>query len=99
MGLALIFLVMIIEEPDFRLTSDTYGSHWDVEVKVTVRPRNGEPREDWKVLAYGCQMPFAIRKVMGYRLEKKKETYTLKEFMEAFKTELDNIKKLVSYAD
>ena len=43
---------MVIEESDFRLESLSDMSHfWDLELLYTIKPKGGEPREEFKIAA------------------------------------------------
>ena len=87
---------MIIEESDFRLeNSSDFSQFWDLELLYTVKPKSGEPRQEFKNAGYGLTLESAIKRVINYRLSNKKEIYTLKEYLEEYKAENDEIRRLV----
>ena len=87
---------MIIEESDFRLeNSSDFSQFWDLELLYTVKPKSGEARQEFKNSGYGLTLESAIKRVINYRLSKKKEIYTLKEYLEEYKAENDKIRRLV----
>lgn len=87
---------MIIEESDFRLeNSSDFSQFWDLELLYIVKPKSGEPRQEFKNAGYGLTLESAIKRVINYRLSNKKEIYTLKEYLEEYKAENDKIRRLV----
>ena len=89
---------MVIEEKDFKLIpisdSDLF---FDLELLYTVRPRGGEPRQEFKPSGYGIGLEWAIRKIAHYRVynKHKEEAIKLVTYFKAYKQELDNLKKLL----
>ena len=50
---------MIIEEKDFRLTPVNDSSPmFDLELLHIVKPKGGEPREEFKVAGYGLALEY-----------------------------------------
>lgn len=84
---------MQIEESDFRLTNDGSSVHWDLELMKTVRPRGKPERQEFGDPMYGMPLEKCIKIIVNHRLAKQ-EKYTLKEFIEAYLKELDNVKLL-----
>ena len=87
---------MIIEESDFRLeNSSDFSQFWDLELLYTVKPKSGEPRQEFKNAGYGLTLESAIKRVINYRLSNKKEIYTLKEYLSEYKNENAQIQSFV----
>ena len=84
---------MVIEGTDFRLTNDGVSSHFDLEVMRTVRPRGKPERQEWSDPLYGMPLERAIKIIINYRLDKKKDTYTLREYLESYKDQLNLLKE------
>lgn len=84
---------MIIEHSDFRLTNDGMSSHWDLELMRTVRPRGKPEREEWSDPLYGMPLERAIKIIINYRLNKKKDVYTLQEYLHEYKDQLNLLNK------
>lgn len=89
--------MMTIEENDFKLIPIAEGSSmFDIEVLHTVKPRGGEPREEFQNIAYGIPIVNAIERVANYRIQKRhdNEAITLKQYIEEYKTIIKAIKDL-----
>jgi hypothetical protein len=85
---------MIIEENDFRLTL-TNGYLWDLELLQTVRPKDKPERSEFQLEGYGIPLENCIKRIINYRLENKKDCYTLQSYFQEYKKELDIINNLV----
>ena len=86
---------MIIEEEDFKLESCGEASHlFDLELLYTINKGKEKERNEFKNAGYGLTLNTAIKKVITYRIEQKKEVFSLKEFLKEFKDELKKIKDL-----
>lgn len=88
---------MVIEEKDFRLTPiNDYSINFDLELLYKVQPRGGESRMEFKNVAYGVSLPYAISKIAQYRVIQKHEdeAITLLTYFKEFKEELDSLKAL-----
>jgi len=86
---------MVIEQEDFRLTNDGFSSHWDLEVLKTIRPKGGPERQEFQIIGYGYSLDNALRVIINYRLAKKKDVYTLKEYLQDYKTVKDSLTNLL----
>ena len=83
---------MVIEESDFRLESLSDMSHfWDLELLYTIKPKGGEPREEFKIAAYGIKLETAIDKIINYRIRKKVETTSLENYLSMYKKEKEQL--------
>ena len=88
---------MTIEEKDFRLTPVNESSPmFDLELLYIVKPKGGEPREEFKVAGYGLPLDAAIRRIISYRIQSKHrdETISLKEYLEDYKQIQKEIKEI-----
>lgn len=88
---------MVIEEPDFRMTSSSRDlPFWDLELLYIVKPKNGEPRKEFKNAGYGLSFEGAIRKIINFRIACKfpKSALTLKQYLKEYKEELNKIDEL-----
>ena len=47
---------MVIEEADFRLTSEVSDYFWDLELLYTVRPKGKPERQEFKNAGYGMPL-------------------------------------------
>lgn len=89
---------MEIVEKDFKLKPiDDNSPMFDVELLYQIKPRGGEPRLEFKNVAYGCSLESAIRKIAHYRVccNHREEAIRLKTYFEEYKKELDELKKLL----
>ena len=86
---------MIIEHSDFRLTNDGMSTCWDLEVMRTVRPRGKPEREEWSDPLYGMPLDRAIKIIINYRLNKRKDVYTLQEYLHQYKDELNKLNEIL----
>lgn len=87
---------MVIEEKDFRLTPvKDSGDRFDLELLRTVNKGKENERQEFKVVAYGVNIPAAIRYVTNARIiEKFPGTIDLKTYLEEYKNIVDEINKL-----
>lgn len=86
---------MTIQEEDFKLTS-CGGFLWDLELAKTIRPKNGEPRVEFKPEGYGMTLESCLRRIINKRISDKKDVLSLKEYADQFKKHLDELKKLLA---
>lgn len=84
---------MTIQEEDFRMILGG-GNLWDLELTKVVRPKGGEPRVEFKPEGYGMPLESCIKRIINKRISDKKETLSLKEYVEEYKQQVDELKKL-----
>ena len=88
---------MVIEEKDFRLIpiSDT-SPQYDLELLYKIQPKGKEARLEFKNVAYGIGLEYAIKKIAHYRVycKHKEEAIQLLTYFKEFKEELDSLKAL-----
>jgi len=87
---------MVIEEEDFRLTSvNEHSIHFDLELLYVVKPRGGEPRCEFKNVAYALPLDAALEKVVQYRISQKHpEALKLSEYLNEFNREIELLEAL-----
>lgn len=86
---------MVIEEKDFRLTPINDSSPlFDLEILHTVKPKSGEPREEFKNAGYGLPLEHALRRVASYRIQKNNEVISIKEYLKQLNEIIQEFNKL-----
>lgn len=86
---------MVIQEDDFIATSCGENSNfWDLELLRTIKPKGGEERQEFKDAGFGLTFSSLIKRIINYRIEKKQDVLSLKEYLSSFKEQLDSIKSL-----
>ena len=91
---------MIIEEEDFKLEYLDEFNCFDVYTLKVINAKDASKRREELILeAYGDSLENALRRIINYRIAKKKESYSLKEYLLAFKKEKDELSKLVDCGD
>lgn len=85
---------MIIEEEDFRLIPS--GDSYDLELLYKVQPKGKESRMEFKNVAYGISLPYAIQKIARYRIAQRHrdESIPLYTYIRELKDELKTFKKI-----
>lgn len=86
---------MEIKGDDYQLTNDGSSIHWDLRLMKTVKPRSGPEREELGDAMYGMPLERAIKIIINYRLDKKKDTYTLKEYLDEYKKQITTLKNIL----
>lgn len=86
---------MVIEESDFKMTKAT-GPFWDLELLYTVKPKGKPERQEFKDAGYGMTLEHCIQKVIYHRMEQKQESYSLTEFIQSYRNEVDKIKEMLN---
>lgn len=88
--------MVTIEESDFRLTqvSDT-SIFWDLELLCTIRPKDKEPRQEFKQSGYGLTMEHAIKKIANFRIANKHpNAINMKTYLSEYKKIIEEIKTI-----
>lgn len=88
---------MIIEERDFRLIPISDSSpRYDLELLYRIQPKGKEARLEFKNVAYGVSLEYAIKRIAHYRVNHrhKEEAIRLLTYFQEFKEELDSLKAL-----
>lgn len=89
---------MEIAEKDFKLKPVSEDAFiFDIELLYTVKPRGGEPRLEFKNVAYGCSLESAIKKIAHYRVccKHKDAAIRLTTYFKDFITEINKLKTLL----
>ena len=87
---------MIIEESDFKMIPvDDTGVFWDLELLHTIKPKGKPERQEFKESGYGMRFSTCLQKIVNYRLSKKKDVITLKEYIQGYIKELNEFKILL----
>ena len=85
---------MIIEEKDFKLEFDEGCKRFDFYLLHVVNAKNPEKRrEEFKLEGYSMLLESIIPRVINYRLNKKLDVVTLKEYLSEYKKEFDEFKQ------
>ena len=88
---------MVIEESDFRLIpiSDS-STKYDLELLYKIQSKGKDARLEFKNVAYGISLDYAIKKIAHYRVscKHKEEAIVLLTYFKEFKEELDSLKAL-----
>lgn len=88
---------MVIEEKDFRLIPNSDSSlRYDLELLYEVHPKGKEARLEFKNVAYGITLEYAIKKIAHYKVccRHNEEAIKLLTYFKEFKEELDSLKAL-----
>lgn len=88
---------MVIEESDFRLTPTSDNSmRFDLELLYEIKPKGKESRLEFKTVAYGIGLEYAMKKVAQYRVyhKHKDESIKLLTYFKEFTDELQSIRDL-----
>lgn len=88
---------MEIREEDFILTPINDSTpKYDLELLYKIKAKGKEPRMEFKVVAYGIGLEYALKKIVQYRISQKHQdaAITMKEYLDEFRSELDKLKKL-----
>ncbi len=86
---------MEINGEDYQLTNDGESMRWDLRLMKTVRPRGGPERQELGDPMYGMPLENAIKIIINYRLDKKKDTYTLKEYLDEYKKQVTLLRNIL----
>lgn len=89
---------MVIEEADFRLEYLDEHNCFDLSLIKVINAKDPEKRrEEMTLMAYGVSIESGLRRIINYRLSKKKEVYSLKEYLKEYKEESDKIIHLLDF--
>ncbi len=90
---------MIVELIGFKLIQD--HGRFNIEKLKTKkklgkdRKATGETYKEWENIAYGMTLENAIERIIMLRLEADESIVTLNKFLQAYKTESNNVKTLI----
>ena len=70
---------------------------WDLELLKTIKPKGGEPRQEFVNAGYGMSLGHCLRSIMSFRIATKHEdAVTLRQYLKEF---IAGLKELRSYID
>ena len=87
---------MVIEESDFKLEYEENSNKFDLYLLHIINAKDEDKRrEEFKIDGYGTSLESAIKRIINYRLEKRLNVTTLKDYLLQYKEELKNIENLI----
>jgi len=94
---------MKIKIHDYILTPSVNATRvWDLSQKITrnkvdkkTRVETGETYEDEQMIGYGMRLEACIMQIIADNLNKKEETVSLKQYLNEYKKEKDEILKIL----
>lgn len=88
---------MIIQEEDFKLElNDSCFDRYTLELIYVVNAKDPtKRREEFKEAGYDMTLETCLNKIINYRISKRQEVYTLKDYMIAYKAERVLLSELV----
>lgn len=91
---------MVIEENDFRMTQISQSSpFWDLELLKTIKPKGGEPRQEFVNAGYGMTLGHCLKSIMNFRIANKhEEAVSMKQYLKEFITGLKELKGYIDEA-
>lgn len=92
--------MIVIEEKDFKMVqSNKTGPFFDLFLPYTVNEGKNNERTEMKLSGYGHSFEYCIDLLIKIRVSKKQKVYTMKEYMETYIKEVDEIKKLIQHIE
>lgn len=90
---------MVIEESDFKMTSSTEddGRFFDLELLKESKARDGTKKSEFKVVGYGLPFESCLKMIISYRVSKKQESFSLKEYVNTYTEEINKLKNIIRY--
>jgi hypothetical protein len=86
---------MIIEESDFKLEGDL--DRFDLYLIKVINAKDPvKRREELTLVGYGMHLENCLKKIIMYRLARKQDVYTLKEFYKGYIEEAKFLKALLN---
>ena len=87
---------MIIEENDFKITSiDDSSPFFDLELLYTVNKGKAKERIEFRNAGYGLTLDNALKKIIMYRINNRRECLSLKEFIKEWKIESEKLRNVI----
>lgn len=87
---------MIIQEDDFKITSiDESTPCFDLELLYTVNKGKSNERVEFRNAGYGMPFDHALKKIIMYRISKKQENFSLKEFIKEWRLESEKLRNVI----
>ena len=86
---------MIIEEKDFILEYIDDHDCFDLSLlKVKNAKDASKRREEFEIVAYGVSFESAMKRIINYRVSKKSDTFTPRQYINEFKQERESLLEL-----
>ena len=77
---------MVIEESDFKLEYEENSNKFDLYLLHIINAKDEDKRrEEFKIDGYGISLESAIKRIINYRLEKRLNVTTLKDYLLQYK--------------
>jgi len=88
---------VIIQENDFKLElNDNCFDRFSLELIYVINAKDPtKRREEFKEAGFDMTLETCFNKIINYRISRKQEVYTLKDYMVAYKTERALLSELV----
>lgn len=88
---------MIIQEDDFKLElNDSCFDRYSLELIQVINAKDPvKRREEFKEAGFDMTLETCLNKIINYRISRKKEVYTLKDYIIAYKIEREILSNLV----
>ena len=92
--------MIVIKEKDFEMIqSSKTGSFFNLYLPYTVNEGKDNERTEMRLSGYGHSFEHCVDLLIKKRLISRSETYTMKDYMNAYMKEIEEIKKLVQHVD
>ena len=92
--------MIVIEEKDFKMVqSSKTGPFFDLFLPYTVNEGKDNERTEMRLSGYGHSFEYCIDLLIKIRIAKKKETYSINEYMQTYIKEINEIKKLIKFEE
>ena len=86
---------MIIEEEDFKLEYLDEFNCFDVYTLKVINAKDASKRrEEFEIVAYGVSFESAMKRIINYRVSKKADTFTPRQYINEFKQERESLLEL-----
>lgn len=86
---------MKIEEEDFILTPITDSSLiYDLEILCTINSKSKESRKEFKTVAYGITIEYALKMIAQHRITSKYDSINLSTYLSEYKKEIKSLEDL-----
>lgn len=85
---------MIIEEKDFTLEFEDDHNRFTLSLLYVKNAKKENRSEEFKIYGYGMSLEKCMSVIINYRISKKFETLSLKQYLEEFKKETQVLKDL-----
>lgn len=92
--------MIVIEQDNFKMIqSNETGPFFDLYLPHTTNEGKENERTEMKLNGYGYSFEYCIDLLIKIRLNNKKESYSINEYMQAYVNEIKEIKKLIQHIE